>query len=135
MHEMGKGKPLLEVLASALNEDYKFPIIEVFAVLYTLGTFVFANFANIGIHYSKSEETFISQSKRKMEDTPGDAVFAENNKDLFSTIDSADRILSEDREGQTQPFPFSNMLQKEENSLKDREPHRDGERESHWNSH
>ncbi|MCW4052105.1 MAG: ABC transporter permease subunit [Candidatus Bathyarchaeota archaeon] len=54
---MGKGKPFLEVLASALNEDYKFPILEVFALLYTLGTFVFANFAGIGAHYAKPGES------------------------------------------------------------------------------
>jgi len=56
---MGKGKPFLEVLASALNEDYKFPILEVFALLYTLGTFVFANFAGIGAHYAKPGESLI----------------------------------------------------------------------------
>ena len=41
---MGKGKPFLEVLASAIHEDYRFPILEIFAFLYTLGTFVFASF-------------------------------------------------------------------------------------------
>jgi len=40
----GKGKPFLEVFASALHEDYRFPILEIFVFLYTLGTFVFANF-------------------------------------------------------------------------------------------
>jgi ABC-type transport system involved in multi-copper enzyme maturation permease subunit len=39
-----KGKPFLELFASALHEDYRFPILETFAFLYTLGTFVFANF-------------------------------------------------------------------------------------------
>jgi len=38
---MGKGKPFLELFASALHEDYRFPILEIFAFLYTLGTFVF----------------------------------------------------------------------------------------------
>jgi len=40
----GKGKPFLEVFASALHEDYRFQILEIFVFLYTLGTFVFANF-------------------------------------------------------------------------------------------
>jgi ABC-type transport system involved in multi-copper enzyme maturation permease subunit len=44
---MGKGKPFLEVLASAIHEDYRFPFLEVFAFLYALGTFVFANFGVI----------------------------------------------------------------------------------------
>jgi ABC-type transport system involved in multi-copper enzyme maturation permease subunit len=37
-----KGRPFLEIFASALNEDYRFPILEVFAFLYTLATFAFA---------------------------------------------------------------------------------------------
>ncbi|MEA2090293.1 MAG: ABC transporter permease subunit [Thermoproteota archaeon] len=37
---MGKGKPFLELFASALHEDYRVPILETFAFLYTLGTFV-----------------------------------------------------------------------------------------------
>jgi ABC-2 type transport system permease protein len=41
---MGKGKPFLEVLASAIHEDYRFPFLELFAFLYALGTFVFASF-------------------------------------------------------------------------------------------
>jgi len=43
---LGKGKPFLEVLASAIHEDYRFPILEIFAFLYTLGTFVFASFGS-----------------------------------------------------------------------------------------
>jgi hypothetical protein len=54
---MGKGKPFLEIFASALNEDYKFPILEVFALLYTLGTFIFANFTGTGAQYAKSGES------------------------------------------------------------------------------
>lgn len=34
-----KGKPFLEVFASALREDYPFPLLEVFAFLYGLNTF------------------------------------------------------------------------------------------------
>ncbi len=41
---MGKGKPFLEIFASALHEDYRFPILEIFAFLYTIGTFMFASF-------------------------------------------------------------------------------------------
>ena len=44
---MGKGKPFLEVFSSALHEDYRFPILEIFAFLYVLGTFVFASFGLI----------------------------------------------------------------------------------------
>jgi len=42
-----KGKPFLEVFASALHEDYRFPILEIFAFLYALGTFVFASFTSL----------------------------------------------------------------------------------------
>ena len=42
---MGKGKPFLEVFASAVHEDYRFPFLEIFAFLYALGTFVLANFS------------------------------------------------------------------------------------------
>ncbi len=41
---MGKGKPFLEVLSSALHEDYRFPILEIFAFLYALATFVLSSF-------------------------------------------------------------------------------------------
>ncbi|MEM2463579.1 MAG: hypothetical protein QXY07_02725 [Candidatus Bathyarchaeia archaeon] len=43
MHK-GEGKPFLEVLASAINEDYRFPILEIFVFLYALGTFALASF-------------------------------------------------------------------------------------------
>ena len=39
----GKGRPFLEIFASALNEDFRFPILEIFAFLYVLGTFALAN--------------------------------------------------------------------------------------------
>jgi len=42
-----KGRPFLEVFASALHEDYRFPILELFAFLYALGTFVFASFVSV----------------------------------------------------------------------------------------
>jgi len=42
-----KGRPFLEVFASALHEDFRFPILEIFAFLYALGTFVFANFSSV----------------------------------------------------------------------------------------
>jgi ABC-type transport system involved in multi-copper enzyme maturation permease subunit len=41
---MGKGEPFLEVLSSAIHEDFRFPFLEIFAFLYTLGTFAMANF-------------------------------------------------------------------------------------------
>jgi hypothetical protein len=37
--EKRKGRPFLEVFASALHEDYRFPILEIFAFLYVLGAF------------------------------------------------------------------------------------------------
>jgi hypothetical protein len=43
---MGKGKPFLEIFASILHDDYRFPILEIFAFLYTLGPFVFATFGS-----------------------------------------------------------------------------------------
>jgi len=41
------GRPFLEVFASALHEDYRFPILEIFAFLYALGTFTFASFGGV----------------------------------------------------------------------------------------
>jgi ABC-type transport system involved in multi-copper enzyme maturation permease subunit len=41
-----KGRPFLEILASALNEDYRFPILEIFAFLYTLSAFALANLSS-----------------------------------------------------------------------------------------
>jgi ABC-type transport system involved in multi-copper enzyme maturation permease subunit len=43
---MAKGRPFLEIFTYALDEDYRFPILEVFAFLFALGMFVFANFAS-----------------------------------------------------------------------------------------
>lgn len=40
---MKKGRPFLEILASAAYEDYRFPILEIFAFLFALGHFAFAN--------------------------------------------------------------------------------------------
>ncbi len=45
----GKGRPFLEILASALNEDYRFPILEVFAFLFALSTFAQARFGLAGL--------------------------------------------------------------------------------------
>jgi ABC-type transport system involved in multi-copper enzyme maturation permease subunit len=42
---MGKGRPFLEVLSSAIHEDFRFPFLELFAFLYALGAFASANFA------------------------------------------------------------------------------------------
>jgi ABC-type transport system involved in multi-copper enzyme maturation permease subunit len=50
-----KGRPFLELFASALHEDYRFPLLEVFAFLYALSTFALAGVAS-GIWYSSSEE-------------------------------------------------------------------------------
>jgi ABC-type transport system involved in multi-copper enzyme maturation permease subunit len=45
---MGKGRPFLEIFTYALDEDYRFPILEIFAFLFALGTFVFANLGAYG---------------------------------------------------------------------------------------
>ena len=37
---MGKGKPFLEIFTLALNEDYRFPVLEFFVFLYSLGSFI-----------------------------------------------------------------------------------------------
>jgi hypothetical protein len=42
-----KGKPFLEVLSATLHEDYRFPVLEIFAFLYVLATFALANFGAI----------------------------------------------------------------------------------------
>jgi len=54
---VGKGKPFLEIFASALHEDYRFPILEIFAFLYALGTFVFASFGPIMTQQTVSNES------------------------------------------------------------------------------
>lgn len=43
-----RGKPFLEIFSSTLQEDYRFPILELFAFLYTLGTFIFVSFQTYG---------------------------------------------------------------------------------------
>jgi len=45
---MGKGRPFLEIFTYALDEDYRFPILEIFAFLFALGTFVFADLGAYG---------------------------------------------------------------------------------------
>jgi ABC-type transport system involved in multi-copper enzyme maturation permease subunit len=40
---MAKGRPFLEIFTYALDEDYRFPILEIFAFFFALGMFVFAN--------------------------------------------------------------------------------------------
>lgn len=47
MGETKKGKPFLEVLSAALHEDYRFPLLEVFAFLYVLSTFALSSFGSI----------------------------------------------------------------------------------------
>ena len=37
-----KGRPFLEIFSLALQEDYRFPILEIFAFLYAFGTFILA---------------------------------------------------------------------------------------------
>lgn len=57
MTEKRKGRAFLEIFASALQEDYRFPILELFAFLYALSTFVLAGF-NL-MSWSPSEENAV----------------------------------------------------------------------------
>lgn len=50
-----KGRPFLEIFASALNEDYRFPILELFAFLFALGAFATASFASIALTNATGE--------------------------------------------------------------------------------
>jgi ABC-type transport system involved in multi-copper enzyme maturation permease subunit len=52
---MGKGRPFLEIFTYVFDEDYRLPILEVFAFLFALGTFVFVDFAGV---YDRTGETF-----------------------------------------------------------------------------
>ncbi len=52
----GKGKPFLEVFASAIYEDYRFPILEIFVFFYALGTFALASFGAVLSTMGASEE-------------------------------------------------------------------------------
>ena len=61
MTNMGKGKPFLEVLASAMHEDFRFPFLELFAFLYTLGTFALANFT-ISVYSQIATEEAVAYS-------------------------------------------------------------------------
>lgn len=50
--QRGKGKPFLEIFALALNEDYRFPIFEIFVLLFILAPFAFVTpgaFFSIGV--------------------------------------------------------------------------------------
>lgn len=42
MDDRPKGRPFFEILSSALQEDYRFPILEIFVFLYALSTFALA---------------------------------------------------------------------------------------------
>ncbi len=43
-----KGRPFLEILSSALQEDYRFPILEIFVFLYAISTFALAAASFLG---------------------------------------------------------------------------------------
>jgi len=58
MKQKPKGRPFLEVFASAVQEDYRFPLLEIFAFLYALSTFVFAGMSFGG--YGSSEQSAYS---------------------------------------------------------------------------
>lgn len=45
--QKGKGKAFLEILALSINEDYRFPLLELLAFFYALSTFAFADFRSI----------------------------------------------------------------------------------------
>lgn len=51
---MGKGQPFLEVFSSAVKENYRFPILEIFAFLYALGTFVYAGLGTVNVEVTQA---------------------------------------------------------------------------------
>jgi len=51
---MRRGRPFLEIFTYVFDEDYRLPILEVFAFLFALGTFVFVDFAG---GYERTGET------------------------------------------------------------------------------
>jgi ABC-type transport system involved in multi-copper enzyme maturation permease subunit len=53
---LAKGKPFLEIFALSLNEDYRFPILELFVFFFALGTFVLAGF---GAQFAETGEAAI----------------------------------------------------------------------------
>jgi ABC-type transport system involved in multi-copper enzyme maturation permease subunit len=55
-----KGRPFLEIFASAVYEDYRFPTLELFAFLYALGTFAFVNINNILTTFPKLSQDGIA---------------------------------------------------------------------------
>jgi len=55
---LARGKPFLEILASSLHGDYKFPIPEFLAFLFLLSSFVFASFGGFG-STGVAEEYFV----------------------------------------------------------------------------
>ncbi len=52
-----KGRPFLELFASSLNEDYRFPVMEVFCFLYAIGAFIFAGFSSSLFGFGTSEDS------------------------------------------------------------------------------
>ena len=54
-----KGRPFLEIFASSLQEDYRFPLLELFAFLYALGTFALANLSVSFMGTVVSEELLV----------------------------------------------------------------------------
>jgi ABC-type transport system involved in multi-copper enzyme maturation permease subunit len=59
---MGKGHPFLEVFSSAVKENYRFPILEIFAFFYALGTFVFAGVVTISTQVTQLFAHFMVSS-------------------------------------------------------------------------
>jgi len=55
MTKISKGRPFLEVFSAAMKENYRFPILEIFAFLYAFGTFIFAG---LGATVAQSSEIF-----------------------------------------------------------------------------
>jgi hypothetical protein len=50
-----RGRAFWEVMSSSLGEDFRFPVLEVFVVLFVLGTFVLVNISGIGDQFVTSE--------------------------------------------------------------------------------
>ena len=50
------GRPFLEILSSVVNEEYRFPVLEVFAALFALGTLVLAGLFGSSGHFAGTDE-------------------------------------------------------------------------------
>lgn len=67
---MSKGKSFVEIFFYALNEDYRFPVLEIFAFLFTLSAFFFVNFPSLTAQGISSEEVIAFGLVNSLAGTP-----------------------------------------------------------------